>query len=84
MTSIGLGWLEENLADCLEQSSQGEMEVLEPFAQQMTGSLKCAKLPPYLKRTVNKAHLENDMYNETLEFFEIESKTLENSTGCPS
>ena len=32
MTSIGLEWLEENLADCLEQSNQGEMEVLEPFA----------------------------------------------------
>ena len=61
------------LNECAERAFSGN-------TQHMMDRLLHAKLPPHLKRSLNLACLENDIYNQTVAHFEkeLELSGLEN------
>ena len=60
------------LPDFLEELNQGAEKAFGENAQAMIDSLLYAKLPPKLKRSVNKARLENASYEEIVTHLERE------------
>ena len=73
------------LPDFLEELNQGAEKAFGDHAQKMIDSLLYAKLPPKLKRSVNKARLENAPYDEIVAHLvgELELNALEESDDLP-
>ena len=73
------------LPDFLEELNQGAERAFGDNAQKTIDSLSYAKWPPKLKRSVNKARLENGSYDEIVAHLEreLELNTLEESDDLP-
>ena len=69
------------LPDFLEELDQGAEKAFGDNAQKMVDSLLYTKLPPQLKRSVNKARLENSSHDEVVANLEkeLELNALEES-----
>ena len=73
------------LPEFLEELNQRAEKAFGDKAQKINDSLLHAKLPPKLKRSVNKARLENGPYDEIVAHFEseLELNALEESDDLP-
>ena len=73
------------LPDFLEELNQDAEKAFIDNAQKIIDSLLYAKLPPKLKRSVNKATLENGSYDEIVAHLEteLELSALEESDNLP-
>ena len=73
------------LPDLLEELNQGAVKAFGEHAQAMIDSLFYAELPPKLKRSVNRARLENATYEEIVTHLEreLELNGLEEGDDIP-
>ena len=73
------------LSDFSGELNQGSEKVLRENAKSLIDSLLYAKLPPKLKRPVNRARLENGTYGEIVAHLkkEFELNALEESDDSP-
>ena len=73
------------LPDFIEERNQLEQKAFGDNAQKMIDSLLYAKLPPKLKRSVNKVRLKRCSYVEIVAYLgrELESNALEESDDQP-